>query len=352
MKSSEQLEREAEDRRARISETIDELRSRMTPGQVADEMIDYARRSGGGTFVRNLGQQVVERPLPVVLIGAGLAWLMLSNGRALRASGAGLGSAELRDTPGRVGSGAREAADRVASGARDVADSASATASGLFGRAKSVVSGMRSAVSGVADSASTARQAAARSGEAAGSLIERVRSRASSAYEGASEATRRAAAAVGDSTAGFGRSVGNGSQQFMDFCREQPLVLAGLGVAVGAAIGAALPASEAEDRLMGEASDDVKERVRRVAGRVKDTARDAYEDIKQTAASGSETDASGADASATEPAHRSVGGEGQEERQPERSAAAGPSASIDEPTAMRGGEGWAEPRGDRNREPR
>jgi len=283
MKSSEQLEREAEDRRARISETLDELRARMTPGQVVDELIDYARSSGGGRFARNLAQQIVERPLPVVLVGTGLAWLMLSNGRALRTSAAG---AELEDTASRVASGAREAADRVASGAREAADSASATASSLFGRAKSVVSGTKSAVS---DAAGTARDAASRSGEAAGSLIERVRSRASSTYEDASQATRRAAAAVGDSTASLGRSVGSGSQQFMDFCREQPLVLAGLGVAVGAAIGAALPVSEAEDRLMGEASDDVKERMRRVAGKVKDTARDAYEEIRQTAASASET---------------------------------------------------------------
>ena len=37
------------------------------------------------------------------------------------------------------------------------------------------------------------------------------------------------------------------------------MVLAGIGIALGAAIGAAFPASEAENRLMGETSDAVKE---------------------------------------------------------------------------------------------
>jgi hypothetical protein len=36
--------------------------------------------------------------------------------------------------------------------------------------------------------------------------------------------------------------------------------LAGLGLAVGALIGALMPTSETEDRMMGEASDRVKER--------------------------------------------------------------------------------------------
>jgi hypothetical protein len=56
------------------------------------------------------------------------------------------------------------------------------------------------------------------------------------------------------------------SRALFDFCREQPLVLAGIGVAVGAALGAMLPATEAEDRLMGEASDDLKEKAQDFAG--------------------------------------------------------------------------------------
>jgi hypothetical protein len=50
-----------------------------------------------------------------------------------------------------------------------------------------------------------------------------------------------------------------------DFCRDQPLVLAGLGIAIGAALGALLPSTDAEDDLMGTAADEVKNEVRETA---------------------------------------------------------------------------------------
>jgi chromosome condensin MukBEF complex kleisin-like MukF subunit len=61
-----------------------------------------------------------------------------------------------------------------------------------------------------------------------------------------------------------------------DFCRDQPLVLAGLGIALGAAVGASFPSTETEQQLMGEASDEVKERTRAFA-------QEHYEKSKSTA---------------------------------------------------------------------
>jgi hypothetical protein len=46
----------------------------------------------------------------------------------------------------------------------------------------------------------------------------------------------------------------------VDFARDQPLVLAGLGLALGAAVGAAFASTETERQFMGETSDDLKER--------------------------------------------------------------------------------------------
>ena len=78
MATSEQLEREAEATRAQIAATLDELRGRMSPGQMVDELVDYARDNGGAEFFRNFGRQVVDNPVPVTLVGAGLAWLMMA----------------------------------------------------------------------------------------------------------------------------------------------------------------------------------------------------------------------------------------------------------------------------------
>src|SRR5215472_3133316 len=81
MTTSEQLEREAETARAQITATLDELRTRMTPGQVVDQLVDYVRNGSGATFLDNLRGHVVNNPLPVTLVGAGLAWLAMASRR-------------------------------------------------------------------------------------------------------------------------------------------------------------------------------------------------------------------------------------------------------------------------------
>jgi len=86
---SEELEREAGRTRAKLAEALDALRARMTPGQVIDQLIDYAREGRGAGFGRNLAREVRENPLPLVLIGIGFAWLMVASSRSSRAVIAG-----------------------------------------------------------------------------------------------------------------------------------------------------------------------------------------------------------------------------------------------------------------------
>jgi hypothetical protein len=82
---SEQHEREAGETRAQLSGIVEELRARMTPGQVIDQLLDYAREGPAAEFRHNLAQQVRENPLPLVLIGIGIAWLMVASSRSSRA---------------------------------------------------------------------------------------------------------------------------------------------------------------------------------------------------------------------------------------------------------------------------
>jgi hypothetical protein len=49
---------------------------------------------------------------------------------------------------------------------------------------------------------------------------------------------------TGDATAAGG--------SFLAFCRDHPLVLAGVGIAFGGLVGAALPSRKSEDRLASE----------------------------------------------------------------------------------------------------
>ena len=78
-KSASELEREAERARAQVADTAESIRDKMSPGQLMDEFTSYFSGGDGSVALRNLGSQVRDNPLPIVLVGAGLAWLMLGS---------------------------------------------------------------------------------------------------------------------------------------------------------------------------------------------------------------------------------------------------------------------------------
>ena len=84
---SEQLEREAEIARTELAGDLDELRRRMTPGQIVDEVADYARDTPLAEFFGNLARDIRDNPLPLLLIGIGVGWAMLSSSRRSRPPG-------------------------------------------------------------------------------------------------------------------------------------------------------------------------------------------------------------------------------------------------------------------------
>ena len=269
---SEQLEHEAETVRWQLSQTLDELRGRITPGQVVDEVVEYARDGGGAEFVRNLGRQVKENPLPLTLIGAGVAWLIIGTGRP-RVDGVG-----TRDT-GRVADGrggriaggladaAGDAADRLVERAEDSLAVLGKTAADTKARADAALDRAANAAEDAAHSAQdTARSAWRRASEGVQEATHSAQDTVASTYRRVARKTGDAAGRIGNSTAAAVRSTATASRSALDFCREQPLVLAGLGLAVGAAIGALLPRTRLEEDLeqdlIGEPAEEGKDRTR------------------------------------------------------------------------------------------
>jgi hypothetical protein len=276
MTYTEQLEREAEQTRSELAGTLDELRTRISPGNVVDQLVDYAQEGSGGEFFYNLKRQTVANPLPVTLIGAGLAWLMIAGSRSgqsrpsdeERASDYaemgpdmlgyrpdGENPADEASTSSMTGS----AVDKARSATQKVGDTASSTYGSAADKA-------RSTAQAVGDTAADARDRAAGAARSTMSSIKNTASStygaASSAYGTATDTAARTAASVAGSAKQVGRGAATTSRNFVDFCRDQPLVLAGIGVALGAALGALLPATKAEDELMGEASESAKQGVR------------------------------------------------------------------------------------------
>src|SRR2546423_15687246 len=72
-RQSEQLEHEAEEARGELAISLEELRARMTPREIVDEVVEYARDTPVADFIRNLVRDVRESPLPLVVIFAGIA---------------------------------------------------------------------------------------------------------------------------------------------------------------------------------------------------------------------------------------------------------------------------------------
>lgn len=64
--------------RARVDETVREIRHKLTPGQLIDE----AMRQGGEparNALAGLGKTVATHPIPTLLMGAALLWLAIES---------------------------------------------------------------------------------------------------------------------------------------------------------------------------------------------------------------------------------------------------------------------------------
>jgi hypothetical protein len=268
---SARIEREIEQDRRRIEEKIGAIQERLSPGQLIDEAIAYAKGHGGAEFASNLKSSAVANPLPVALIGIGLAWLM---GKP--------------SYPANVGSSARtETEYPLASVTGDVRRSQSAIlegdkryshfqdSTGKSFRALADETGRR-AGHFIDDAGNTFRGFA----DASGQQIDRIADEAGNALDAASGWAERAWSAVTDAIAGAGSAISDrtGSLQktasssvdtmqqqsarFNDMVqtafKDQPLVGGALAFAFGAAVGATLPKTEQEDAIVGETATSVK----------------------------------------------------------------------------------------------
>ena len=257
MTSSAQLERHADRQRERIVETLDELRGRLTPGQIVDQVSDYVSEGTGGAFLRNLRAQCIANPVPVAFMGAGLAWLMLSGFRERRGS-------KLRPVSGGK---TRTVSDEVSRNAAQTTDKLRETAGQLGEHVENYTEDARRAAHDLRESVSGATKSGY---EKAAAGYDRMTDTLSDGYSAAAEQAKDTTDSLGRKASQIGASVASAGSGLKGILLEQPLVLAGFGLAIGALLGAYLPTTELENKVMGGASDKLKEKVR-------DTATDALD---------------------------------------------------------------------------
>jgi ElaB/YqjD/DUF883 family membrane-anchored ribosome-binding protein len=236
-KSSAEIELEVEDARGRIDRTVEALKDKMQPRELFDE----ATKIMGGTSNKVLTtavEQLRENPIPIALIGLGVAWLAIGQTRRSTTSAHAGGGYYPTYEGYDEGEGLRAKV-------RAKADAAKARLAETAEKAKSKLA---SAESTVGDGMSAAR----------GKV---------------SEYTHLAQEKAGE----YGRYAKDRFDQTLD---SEPLVIGAIGLAVGAAIGAALPATSTERRYFGPARSKAAEAAKSQLGQVREVAQRAYDQVK------------------------------------------------------------------------
>lgn len=232
-KDPDQLERQVDDARANLSQTVDALGAQLSPGQLIDQVFNMTKEQGG-EFASKLGQQAKDNPLALVLTGIGMTWLMAGSGPSTDKLHQQLHKAS--NNTGYSGSPSPSTSTSTSypgSASGSTSYPGSSTSSTVASRMQSGVDSGKDTLKAGADAMKSGLD----------STKDTLHAGADAMRSGA-DAARQRAATLGS--------------QFEQTLRDQPLVMSGLGIALGAALGAMLPASELEDRFMGETSDQAK----------------------------------------------------------------------------------------------
>jgi hypothetical protein len=267
-KHPDELEREADRARASLESTLEALERRLSPGELLDQMLNVVKENGG-VFGRNLATQVRNNPVPVLLTGIGMTWLMAASDRPPQRAyrnAYGYYGYEGEGYSESLGERAASMGHSIGESASSMGDSVRGTVTQAGESARATAEQARQSAQGMAD---RAREGATHARDAAMGAASNVRGAAMGAAHGFADSTRAGA-----------ESVWEGYDYLK---REQPLVLGALAVAAGALVGAMLPGTRAEDRMMGEYSEEAKERLQEEARQRADQARDAAAEAAEAA---------------------------------------------------------------------
>lgn len=267
MTDQNQLESDADDIRAGIAETAEAIQDKLNPGKMMEELLAYMKNSDGALAFANLSKQARDNPMALAMIGAGMAWLVLGDGKETKAREEQPKGGSVDGYPAapmhRAGAPDHNADEHAADGSSNGRDDGGFMRAGhefgdrAKGASQSVADGVSDAAKDASDRMRRLRHDAVDHGHAA---VDEARSMAARG--------RRAAA---------------------DAMANEPLVLGALAVAVGAAIGAMLPNTRFEDETFGETGDSLKHDAEQMIDRAANAARNVGEKALDGAKTATET---------------------------------------------------------------
>lgn len=78
-RSPDEIEAEIHRTRQHMNDTLHELEKKLSPKQIMDTAYDRVRNGGANEFLTTFGKTVKQNPVPFLLTGVGLGWLMMSH---------------------------------------------------------------------------------------------------------------------------------------------------------------------------------------------------------------------------------------------------------------------------------
>jgi hypothetical protein len=270
---------EAETNRARLTGTVEELRTqvadtatdlkeRLSPSAIKAEVADYVRDSRDQLW-HSLEQKARDNPLQAVAVGAALAFPAFRLLRAIPAPlllvGAGL---LLSRGTGNPGAGISQATDAMQDRARSAVDGATGAIDDATTMARSK---LHDAQDYVREGIESMQERAA-----AASVKDRV--------TGVVDDAKSAVGDMAEKVIGQGSDLAQQARTAASNTWDQnPLLVAGVGLLIGSFIAAAFPSTQTEETLFGDASDALRRQAEGVAAKGVDAARTAVEAVAATA---------------------------------------------------------------------
>lgn len=253
---TDRIERDLDESRHRLNDTLNQLGRKLSPGQILDEGLGLLQGQAGH-FAANLGRQVRDNPLPVVLVAAGVAWLVVSNNRKAHAS-----ESEFIEDP-RYSSleSARSSTQRIAGETDEAYEERVHLA---YARALNMEQGPEEHRSDfmrrVKDTVHGIKQTASNATRRVGRTVSGAASGAKHAVGGATRAVKGGARRMGETASGVRHSAAN-------LYDSNPLAMGALMFGLGVLLAGATPLSQVERRGLQRVADVASREGAKVADR-------------------------------------------------------------------------------------
>jgi ElaB/YqjD/DUF883 family membrane-anchored ribosome-binding protein len=254
MTSSAHLQREASTARVGLSLALDELRDSVTTTALTNGAMTFAKE-GSSAVAKAAIDRAMASPLAAMLIGAGIFMLMAGGNK-----------------DSKVG----EIVDKGNEAVKSTASTLAGMGSSIVGAASSALSAASRASGAVSDTAVATADRVKTAATDASSMATGAYDKAKTLAEDLTTQGRDQSKQAVEQTQAL---VHEAQGRLEQFAREQPILVAALGVAFGAALGASLPMTKAEQEYMGDAA-------RKAAAMGADIARKAADSVTEQVAGG------------------------------------------------------------------